>query len=74
MRHLPSHRYRINLDSQLRIASISAMLHPQTKISQLRVEIERHDALYYQQAQPEIDDQAYDRLQPVVARLAGERL
>jgi len=45
------------------------MLHPQTKISQLRVEIERHDALYYQQAQPEIDDQAYDRLKARLAEL-----
>jgi len=38
------------------------MPNPQKKIDQLRAEIARHDALYYKQAQPEISDQAYDRL------------
>lgn len=40
---------------------------PQKEIAQLRKEIAEHDRLYYQQAQPSIDDQAYDKLK---ARLA----
>jgi len=44
---------------------------PETEktIASLRAEIARHDALYYQQAQPEIDDQAYDRLKAELAEL-----
>ncbi len=42
---------------------------PQKEIDQLRAEIQRHDTLYYQQAQPEIDDQAYDRLKARLAEL-----
>ncbi len=34
----------------------------ETEIETLRREIARHDALYYQQAQPEISDLEYDRL------------
>ncbi|MGB0415076.1 MAG: NAD-dependent DNA ligase LigA [Coraliomargarita sp.] len=39
------------------------------EIAKLRAEIARHDALYYKQAQPEIDDQAYDRLKARLAEL-----
>ncbi len=39
------------------------------KIEQLRAEIAKHDALYYKQALPQIDDQAYDRLKLQLARL-----
>lgn len=34
----------------------------QKRIDELRHQIERHDELYYQQAKPEITDQAYDEL------------
>lgn len=39
------------------------------QIAQLRAEIARHDRLYYQQAKPDIDDQAYDRLKAQLATL-----
>ncbi|MGB0416252.1 MAG: NAD-dependent DNA ligase LigA [Coraliomargarita sp.] len=39
------------------------------EIARLRAEIAKHDALYYKQAQPEIDDQAYDRLKAQLAKL-----
>ncbi|MEC7608607.1 MAG: NAD-dependent DNA ligase LigA, partial [Verrucomicrobiota bacterium] len=39
------------------------------KIEQMRAEIAKHDALYYKQALPQIDDQAYDRLKLELARL-----
>ena len=39
----------------------------QKEIAKLRAEIEQHDRLYYKDAAPRIDDQAYDRLK---ARLA----
>lgn len=42
---------------------------PQKEIDQLRAEIAEHDRLYYQQAQPKIDDQAYDRLNARLAEL-----
>jgi DNA ligase (NAD+) len=42
---------------------------PQQEIKQLRAEIERHDLSYYQLAQPEVDDQAYDRLKARLAEL-----
>ncbi len=42
------------------------------EIAKLRAEIARHDALYYKQAQPEIDDQAYDRLKAQLASLEAE--
>ncbi|MFU8848811.1 MAG: NAD-dependent DNA ligase LigA [Opitutales bacterium] len=45
------------------------MPNPQKEIDQLRAEVARHDRLYYQQAQPEIDDQAYDRLKARLAEL-----
>ncbi len=45
------------------------MSDPVKEIAQLRTEIARHDALYYKQAQPEIDDQAYDRLKARLAEL-----
>ncbi len=38
------------------------------RAAELRAEIERHNALYYQKAQPEISDQAYDGL---LRELAG---
>ena len=41
----------------------------QKEISKLRTEIARHDRLYYKDAQPEIDDQAYDRLKARLAEL-----
>ncbi len=37
-------------------------LHPEEHIAQLRAEIAEHDRLYYKEAQPQIDDAAYDRL------------
>jgi DNA ligase (NAD+) len=39
------------------------------EIAKLRNEIARHDALYYKDAQPKIDDQAYDRLKEKLAEL-----
>lgn len=45
------------------------MSDPQKEIDQLRAEIAEHDRLYYQQAQPEIDDQAYDRLKARLVEL-----
>jgi DNA ligase (NAD+) len=41
----------------------------QKDISKLRAEIERHDRLYYKDAAPLIDDQAYDRLKARLAEL-----
>ena len=45
------------------------MSDPVKEIAKLRAEIARHDVLYYQQAQPAIDDQAYDRLKDQLAAL-----
>ena len=45
------------------------MSDPLKEIAQLRAEIAKHDALYYKQAQIEIDDQAYDRLKARLAEL-----
>ncbi|MGZ0708644.1 NAD-dependent DNA ligase LigA [Coraliomargarita sp. W4R53] len=45
------------------------MADPQKKIAQLRTEIAEHDRLYYKDAQPKIDDQAYDRLKAELAQL-----
>ncbi|HKK19799.1 MAG TPA: NAD-dependent DNA ligase LigA [Opitutales bacterium] len=45
------------------------MSQPQKEIDQLRAEIAEHDRLYYQEAQPEIDDQAYDRLKARLTEL-----
>lgn len=42
---------------------------PQKEIAQLRAEIAEHDRLYYKDAQPKIDDQAYDRLKAQLAEL-----
>ena len=42
---------------------------PQKEISRLRAEIAEHDRLYYKDAQPTIDDQAYDRLKAELAEL-----
>ncbi|MEO0509620.1 MAG: NAD-dependent DNA ligase LigA [Verrucomicrobiota bacterium] len=44
----------------------------QKEIERLRAEIARHDALYYKQAQPEIEDQAYDRLKARLSQLETE--
>ena len=45
------------------------MPNPQNKIAQLRTEIAEHDRLYYKDALPKIDDQAYDRLKAQLAEL-----
>jgi len=42
---------------------------PQKEIAQLRAEIAEHDRLYYKDAQPTVDDQAYDRLKAQLAQL-----
>lgn len=42
---------------------------PQKEIAQLRTEIAAHDRRYYKDAQPSIDDQAYDRLKARLAEL-----
>ena len=42
---------------------------PQKDIIRLRNEIVEHDRLYYKDAQPKIDDQAYDRLKVELAEL-----
>ena len=42
---------------------------PQKDIIRLRKEIVEHDRLYYKDAQPKIDDQAYDRLKVELAQL-----
>ena len=42
---------------------------PQKDIIRLRKEIAEHDRLYYKDALPEIDDQAYDRLKVELAEL-----
>ena len=42
---------------------------PQKEIAKLRAEITKHDRLYYKDAQPAIDDQAYDRLKARLAEL-----
>ncbi len=42
---------------------------PQKEITRLRAEIAAHDRLYYKDAQPSIDDQAYDRLKAQLAKL-----
>ncbi|HAV11922.1 MAG TPA: DNA ligase (NAD(+)) LigA [Opitutae bacterium] len=45
------------------------MADPDKEIAKLRAEIEKHDRLYYKDAQPTIDDQAYDRLKAELAAL-----
>ncbi len=45
------------------------MSDPQKEIARLRAEIEAHDRLYYKEAAPKIDDQAYDRLKARLAEL-----
>lgn len=42
---------------------------PQKEIAQLRAEIAQHDALYYKDARPAVDDRAYDRLKARLAEL-----
>lgn len=42
------------------------------RIAQLRTEIAKHDRLYYKEAMPDIDDQAYDRLKDELAQLEAE--
>ncbi|MFT4902135.1 MAG: DNA ligase (NAD+) [Lentimonas sp.] len=42
---------------------------PQKKIATLRQAIEAHDRLYYKEAAPLVDDQAYDRLKAQLAEL-----
>ncbi|HAQ58913.1 MAG TPA: DNA ligase (NAD(+)) LigA [Opitutae bacterium] len=45
------------------------MPNPQKDIVKLRAEIAKHDRLYYKDATPSIDDQAYDRLKAELAEL-----
>jgi len=45
------------------------MVAPEKTIAKLRAEIEKHDRLYYKDAQPIIDDQAYDRIKAKLAAL-----
>ncbi|WP_041744885.1 NAD-dependent DNA ligase LigA [Coraliomargarita akajimensis] len=45
---------------------------PDKEIAQLRAAIEKHDRLYYKKAQPEIDDQAYDRLKARLTALESQ--
>jgi DNA ligase (NAD+) len=45
------------------------MLDPQKEIARLRAEIAKHDRLYYKDARPKIDDQAYDRMKAELAEL-----
>ena len=45
------------------------MPNPQKDIVKLRAEIAKHDRLYYKDATPSIDDQAYDRLKAELATL-----
>lgn len=45
------------------------MSDPQKEIARLRAEIAEHDRLYYKQAKPTIDDQAYDRLKTTLVAL-----
>ena len=42
------------------------------RIAKLRAEISEHDRLYYKEAMPRIDDQAYDRLKAELATLEAE--
>ena len=46
---------------------------PQKDITRLHTEIAEHDRLYYKDAQPKIDDQAYDRLKLELAQLEATR-
>lgn len=45
------------------------MLDPQKEIAKLSAELAEHDRLYYKDAQPKINDQAYDRLKAQLAEL-----
>lgn len=45
------------------------MKHPQKEIARLRALVAEHDRLYYREAQPLIDDQAYDRLKAELTAL-----
>ncbi|MEN8662883.1 MAG: NAD-dependent DNA ligase LigA [Lentimonas sp.] len=45
------------------------MADPDKEIAKLRAEIKTYDRLYYKDAQPTIDDQAYDRLKAELAKL-----
>ena len=49
------------------------MPNPQKDIIRLRAEIAEHDRLYYKDAQPMIDDQAYDRLKLELAQLEAAK-
>lgn len=42
------------------------------RIAQLRAEIAKHDRLYYKEAMPRIDDQAYDRLKTELTELEAQ--
>ena len=49
------------------------MPNSQKDIIRLRAEIAEHDRLYYKDAQPKIDDQAYDRLKLELAKLEAAK-
>ena len=49
------------------------MPNSQKDIIRLRAEIAEHDRLYYKDAQPKIDDQAYDRLKLELAQLEAAK-
>ena len=42
------------------------------KLAELRSSLQRHDELYYRQAQPEISDQEYDRLKSEYEQLQSD--
>jgi DNA ligase (NAD+) len=50
------------MKSRRRMDDLFSFASPETRIRQLRTELERHNRLYYQQAEPEISDADYDTL------------
>ena len=48
------------------------MTKPSERIDKLRAEIAEHDRLYYKEAMPQIDDQAYDRLKTELSELEAQ--
>ena len=66
---------RIALERRLDAPAAGARIDPMSpdqarpRIAELRVEVARHDELYYRQARPELTDFAYDGLKAELARL-----
>ena len=50
------------MKSRRRMDDLFSFSSPETRIRQLRTELERHNRLYYLEATPEISDAAYDKL------------